>query len=105
MMRKLILLAVLLVAGVAYAQVQYQSVTFEGTCIDQEDGDISDQIEWSSDLDGYIFTGATGTYDIREGTHVIRATCTDSMGAEVFAEVTYDTNDPPIVTIILPAQG
>jgi len=99
-----VLAAVCLLAAIAtviYGQVM-TTLTFEGTCIDPEDGDISDQIVWSSDLDGYIFTGASGDYQVREGLHVFRATCTDSAGATVFAEVTHNTDDPPTVTIILP---
>ena len=55
------------------------SITFTGTASDAEDGDISSGLQWSSNLDGVLGSGATLTLDtLTEGTHTITATVTDS---------------------------
>ena len=102
----LVCIALLLVSSLALAQ-SLVDVPFQGTCIDPEDGDISASLVWTSDRDGQVLIGATGTVPLSEGQHVITATCTDSGGASASASVTIqvDFNDPPAVTIQLPADG
>lgn len=54
-------------------------VTFIATSIDAQDGDISDGIVWTSNLDGTIGAGASiETSLLSIGTHLITATSTDS---------------------------
>ncbi|MCL4742732.1 MAG: S8 family serine peptidase [Phycisphaerales bacterium] len=62
--------------------VQGAPVTFSGTAIDPEDGDISNQIVWVSHLDGVIGVGANvTTTTLSLGNHYITPSVTDSGGA------------------------
>ncbi len=55
------------------------SVTFTGTAIDPEDGDISASLSWSSSIDGTIGSGASfSTTALSLGSHTITASATDS---------------------------
>ena len=72
-------------------------LTFIGSALDTEDGDLSASLAWSSSLDGSIGTGAGfTTSSLSEGTHVITASATDSLGA---------TGTAAITTIRLPEPG
>ena len=54
-------------------------VTFTGTAIDPQDGDISASISWSSSVDGSLGTGASvATSSLSVGNHTITASATDS---------------------------
>lgn len=58
-----------------------ESVTFSGTAIDAEDGDISSSLVWTSSLDGQIGSGASfTTSSLSVGQHDITAEATDSGG-------------------------
>ena len=102
------------------------AIPFSGTCLDSVDGDISDQLLWSSSLTGYLFQGKEGTgpkinpdppynldpngvgsFELIAGEQVIRATCTDSDGNEEYAEVTITVSPivTPTVTIQQPQDG
>ncbi|WP_144395430.1 fibronectin type III domain-containing protein [Pleionea sediminis] len=52
-------------------------ITFSATADDNENGDLSDSIEWVSDLDGVIGQGANITAQLSAGEHVITASVTD----------------------------
>jgi hypothetical protein len=96
-----------LVVTLATAQ-QPVDVDFQGTCIDPEDGDISSTLVWTSDVDGQIFVGASGTYPLSEGVHVITATCDDSgptPAQSASVSITVDFDGPPAVVILSPADG
>ncbi len=57
------------------------AVTFTGTAIDPEDGDISASVAWSSSLDGALGTGASVTTStLSVGAHTVTAAVTDSGG-------------------------
>jgi hypothetical protein len=57
-------------------------VTFMASAWDLEDGDLTDQITWTSDLDGALgASGAWTTTTLSLGTHTITAIVTDSEGA------------------------
>lgn len=59
--------------------VQGGAVGLSGTATDTEDGDISASIEWSSDLDGTLGTGASlNASGLTAGVHEIRARVEDS---------------------------
>ncbi len=58
------------------------SITFTGTATDQEDGDLSPNIEWRSNVDNLLGTGASVVKTLTQGAHVITATVTDSSGLE-----------------------
>jgi hypothetical protein len=58
------------------------SINFTGTAIDAEDGDISSGINWSSNVDGALGTGASiTTSTLSPGSHTITASATDSGAA------------------------
>lgn len=62
------------------------AVTLTGSASDQEDGDLSTVISWSSDRDGNLGTGATlNTALLTAGSHTISATVLDSAGGWPFA--------------------
>lgn len=57
------------------------SVTFTGAASDFEDGDLTPNITWTSDIDGAIGTGATfSKLDLSIGVHTITADVVDSHG-------------------------
>jgi len=53
-------------------------IAFTGSASDAEDGDLSASIEWSSDIDGVLGSGASVNTTLTAGTHTISATVTDS---------------------------
>jgi hypothetical protein len=55
--------------------------TLLATANDNEDGDISSQIEWSSDIDGRLGVGTNFNTQLSIGKHSIRASVTDSGGS------------------------
>lgn len=64
-------------------------LSFSGVAIDTEDGDLSAELVWQSDLDGRIGTGAAfSTSRLSPGLHEITASAVDSMQAQSFMSVT-----------------
>ncbi len=57
---------------------EHTSLIFTGSALDAEDGDISEAIEWSSNLDGYLGSGAGVTAVLSKGDHRITAGASDS---------------------------
>ena len=56
------------------------NVAFTGTASDAEDGDLTTNLAWTSDLDGAIGTGGSfSTATLSAGTHTIIASATDSV--------------------------
>ncbi len=69
------------------------NVTFTGSANDAEDGDLSSSIEWVSDLDGSLGTGASiSTSTLSVGTHSITASVTDNDGANANADISITVN-------------
>ena len=62
-------------------------VTFAGSASDLEQGDVSSQIEWSSNLSGYLGDGASLDVALSGGTHVITAQVTDETGLSGSAQM------------------
>ena len=54
------------------------SVTFNGTATDTQDGNLSSQLRWSSNVVGEIGVGERVAATLPAGSHVITATATDS---------------------------
>jgi Ca2+-binding RTX toxin-like protein len=62
-----------------FSIVYGSSITFSGTATDAEDGNLGAFLEWSSDLDGVIGSGASFTLStLSVGTHTITASVQDS---------------------------
>lgn len=80
-------------------------VTMIASGYDTQDGVISSAIQWSSNLEGTLGTGASVTTTaLRIGTHTLRAFVTDSGGAKAVATVQLTINPipanyPPVVKI------
>ena len=74
-----------------------QSISFQGTGFDPEDGTLTgSSLVWSSDLDGQIGTGIVfSRSDLSLGSHGIRLIATDSEGAADTALVSIGVGEPP----------
>jgi hypothetical protein len=84
------------------------SVSFAGTANDTQDGQLTNNLVWTSSLQGPIGTGAGfSRTDLQVGTHVITASATDSGNLTGSAVVTIvvNPNTPPTVTISAPANN
>ena len=84
------------------------TVTFIGSSSDTEDGDLSTNIQWDSNLDGFLSTGSTvSSSTLSIGTHTITASVTDSGSHFVSSTVsiTITTDLPPVVVISSPTTG
>jgi subtilisin family serine protease len=53
-------------------------ISFSGSASDNEDGDLTDSLVWTSDLEGQIGTGGSFSAELNDGTHTITAEVTDS---------------------------
>ena len=74
-----------------------ENISFNGTSVDAEDGDISGGMEWSSSIDGVLGTGANITALLSVGTHVITAHSTDAgYGASTASTVISVAPDVPL---------
>ena len=84
------------------------SINFIGTANDNEDGDLTANLSWSSDLDGVIGSGGSfSTSGLSLGTHTITGSVTDAgsfPGSDVVT-ITVAANTAPEVTITNPADG
>ena len=82
------------------------AVTLAGAASDAESGDLSGRIQWSSDRDGVLGSGATLTVTtLSPGPHTITARVTDASGMGADATTTVVVDHPPVVTIGTPADG
>jgi hypothetical protein len=85
-------------------------ISFQGTAFDNEDGDRSWGITWSSNIAGEIaWGGSSMTNSLGVGSHVITATVYDYDGNVSIKTrnitVVAVANQPPAVTISSPANG
>ena len=82
------------------------AVSFQGSGTDAEDGLLTGgALQWTSDLEGILGTGASIAYTLAPGLHRVTASVTDSSGASDAAEITINVGSPPAVTISTPADG
>ncbi|MDX1744472.1 MAG: Ig-like domain-containing protein, partial [Halobacteriales archaeon] len=81
------------------------AVTFTGSASDTEDGDLSGTIEWSSDLDGSLGTGASVGATLSLGTHTITASVTDTQGQTSTSSISLSVTGDPSVSITSPTDG
>jgi uncharacterized delta-60 repeat protein len=86
--------------------IEYEPITFTGIATDPEDGTISNNIQWSSGIDGYFGNGSTyitgnSHLNLSVGIHLITASITDSdlrtNEATIIIEVTERQDDPVVV--------
>ena len=69
------------------------TISFTGSANDAEDGDLTADLAWTSDLDGTIDTGGDVTATLSDGTHAVAASVTDSAGQSTSASVTITVGD------------
>ena len=71
-------------------------ITFTATADDLEDGDLSAQVTWISNITGELATEAAATFitQLPLGTHVITAFVTDSNGATSASSITVEILSP-----------
>ena len=91
------------------------SVDFAGSAHDAEDGDLTVDLQWTSDLDGSFGKGGSfSSSTLSTGTHTITASVTDSDAEAGSASLTLivrestsnePANEPPTATIDSPADG
>ncbi|MFO1434006.1 MAG: DNRLRE domain-containing protein [Candidatus Competibacteraceae bacterium] len=84
-----------------------QQITFTGTAVDAEDGDLTANLTWTSNLDGVIGTGGSFTRKLSQGSHTIMARITDSGGLSRSFTLTVNVqpNTAPTVIIVSPANN
>jgi myo-inositol-hexaphosphate 3-phosphohydrolase len=83
-----------------------EPVRLGATAADSEDGDLGAAIQWTSDLDGPLGSGASiDVTSLRLGTHGITASVLDAAGSMATDSTTVIVNAPPVVTVLLPAPG
>lgn len=76
------------------------SILFSSEAYDEQDGDLTNQVVWSSSLDGQIANITT----LSVGDHVITATVEDSQGESVQAQINVTVNEPVQVAKALTIQ-
>ena len=83
------------------------SIAFAGTASDTEDGDITANLSWTSNLDGTLGSGGSFSFSLSTGVHTITASVTDSggLGANDAILVTVVANTAPTVNITAPSNG
>jgi hypothetical protein len=81
------------------AFVSSDTIVLAATATDPEDGIISNDIAWTSDLDGNLGTGATLSTTLLIGVHSLTASITDSGGGEASDSVTITVGPAPADSI------
>ncbi len=69
-------------------------ITLTATAIDSEDGDISNSIQWNSNVDGALGAGASLEAQLSTGQHTITASVTDSGNLSANTDITALMNAP-----------
>ena len=89
------------------AFVEGDAVTLQATASDNEDGDVTTAITWTSSIDGAISTGGGSNVILSVGTHTVTANVTDSHGAtsSMSATVVVNANVAPQLTMLSPSNG
>ncbi len=84
-----------------------ETITFSGTALDPENGDLSSGLVWASSLDGSLGAGAEVTHTFTtEGQRTITAAVTDLDGNTGSASTVIQVvNEAPAVRITTPADG
>ena len=80
--------------------VSGDTILFEGTASDVEDGDLTANLDWTSSIDDIIGTGGSFSTTLSNGTHTINAKVTDS-GSETGNASIVITVSTPITDDIL----
>lgn len=76
------------------------TINFSGSANDVEDGDISANLIWTSNIDGQIGTGASFSHVLGNGSHTISVSVIDSTGASGNATVNVVVGAPPPTQVV-----
>jgi hypothetical protein len=79
-----------------------ETIALAATATDPEDGVISNNIIWTSDLDGNLGTGATLSTTLSVGVHILTASITDSGGSSASDSVTITVGSAFAATFTFP---
>ncbi|MGY5150985.1 MAG: matrixin family metalloprotease [Candidatus Nitrosopumilus sp. bin_6a] len=71
-------------------------ISFAGSASDIEDGDLSANLSWVSDIDGSIGAGSSFSNILTDGTHTITAQVTDAGGKSNSDSITVTVGTPPV---------
>lgn len=72
-----------------------ESVSFTASAADNEDGNLSSTIQWSSNIDGVLGIGANISVSLSGGSHIVSAAVTDSQSATVISTVSVSSDGLP----------
>jgi subtilisin family serine protease len=70
------------------------TIYFSGTASDTEDGDLTGDLVWTSDIDGSMDTGGSFSMIMNDGDHTITTNVTDSGGATGSASIGITVGTP-----------
>lgn len=89
-----------------------ETISFQGSASDAEDGDLTSSLTWTSSIDGVIGTGGSFSRTLSDGTHTITASVTDSVGQTTTASITITVGAAPptastlsVASIIYATEG
>lgn len=71
-------------------------ISFVGSASDIEDGDITSELSWTSNIDGVIGTGGSFSTSLSDGEHTITAQVTDAGGKTTSDSITIVVGTPPV---------
>ncbi len=71
------------------------AISFNGTASDTEDGDLTANVVWISDLDGQIGAGGSFSTILSDGVHIVTASATDSGEKTGSASISITVGSPP----------
>lgn len=71
------------------------TVNFTGTASDNEDGELTASLAWTSNLDGTLGSGGAVSAALSDGTHTITASVTDSDSASGSDSISVTVGTPP----------
>ena len=89
------------------SSIEGLTVNLIATVADTEDGDVSINTRWSSDIQGYLGMGSNLPVSLQVGVHNITATVTDSHGKTTTQTIvsTVLFNNPPVLTLAMGIDG
>lgn len=92
-----------IIAPPSFSSVDFGvSIEFVGTATDMEDGELSNTIIWSSDLDGALGSGGTLLVDtLSLGSHTVTASVQDSDLNTASATISLNVRDPNVEGVLV----
>ena len=76
------------------------TIDFAGTASDPEDGDLTADLLWTSNIVGQIGTGGSFSTTLSDGNHTITASVTDSGGETTSESISFTVGTPTVATSV-----